>query len=62
MEAVVIVLGIVFSYLVFIMLTFWVAKKMFPKIEINDDDLIDLEGIRKKLKNQFTRKRASARG
>lgn len=55
MDAVIIIGGVLLSYLVFVLITFWVARMLFPKIEISDDDLIDVENI-KKLKNQFFKK------
>lgn len=41
MEALMIVLGVVFAYLVFVGLAVVLARMIFPKIEIGEDELID---------------------
>lgn len=47
--------GIVFSYLVFVFITFGLARLLFPKIEI-EDDILNMEHVRR-LKHNFSRKR-----
>lgn len=58
MEILIITGGIVVSYVVFIMITCWVARMMFPKIEIKEEDLVDIEDL-KKLKAQLMRRSRS---
>lgn len=54
MEILMIVVGILLAYVVFVLVTCWLARVMFPKIEIEDEDLLDVSAF-KKLKQQFTR-------
>lgn len=58
MDILIITGGIILSYVVFLLITCWVARMMFPKIEIKDEDLVDIEDL-KKLKNQLMRRSRS---
>lgn len=60
MEILMIIGGIVLSYVVFVLITCWVARMMFPKIEITDDDLLDFEGLRR-LRSQIARREDNSR-
>lgn len=44
MDALIIILGIIFAYVAFVTITIGLARIMFPKIEIKDDELIG-EGL-----------------
>jgi hypothetical protein len=48
MEALMIVMGIVFAYLVFIALALVLARMIFPKIEIEEDEFLDMGFISRK--------------
>lgn len=49
MDTVVIILGVVFSYFVFVSLAVVLAKMIFPKIELEEDDFLSKDLlIRKK--------------
>ena len=50
MDALIIVLGIVLGYVAFVTITIGLARLMFPKINIDDDELIG-EGIVKLANN-----------
>ncbi len=61
MNALFIVLGIAFSYVLFVMVAVGLARVLFPKIEIDDEDLIGTDVVYFKDKVRAWKEKMEAR-
>ena len=63
MEALIIILGVIIAYLVFVALAVVLARIIFPKIDIDESELLDIgvvkmkrhaKGIRRKVNQKYS--------
>jgi len=51
MEALMIILGVILAYFVFVALAVVLARMIFPRIEINEDELLGIDNLKMKRRN-----------